>query len=101
MGGGIGLGAGGKSTSTASNISKINNIETSTTKFLPTNIDKIGRVNFNISDKNETPFLQPEQNQLTGEITTKKDIIAKSNNYIILVIAILTLLFLLLKHKII
>lgn len=100
MGGGIGLGSGGTSTATAQNISKINNTEKSITTFLPTNTDKIGKVSFNIEDKNETPY-NPEQNQIIGETSVRGGIISKSNNYIILIIAILTLLFLLLKHKII
>lgn len=101
MGGGMGLGAGGTSSNDTSNVSKITNTENTSVKYKPENTSDFGKIDFNISDRNTLPG---EGGQPVGENSSnesKQEKISKSKNYIFFIIAILTLFFLLLKHKVI
>lgn len=95
----MGLGAGGTSTNSTSNVSKIRNSESTAVNYNPTNATTFGKVVFNISDKNKLPV--GNGGQPIGDAEEDKGKINKSKNYIFFVIAVLTLIFLLVKHKVI
>ncbi len=102
MGGGVGLGSGGTSSNQTSDISKIKNNETTTVDYLPANSSSFGKINFNISDKNIIPV--GDGGQPIGENEnndTKKTNLQKGKNWLFIILALLTLFFLLTKHKII